>query len=93
VKKRLFVGNLNYKTTEEDIRSFFGKKGPVEYTSIIKDKWSGQSKGFGFVEMKTEAAAQSAIALDGCEFMGRKLTVNEAKDRQTQDRREKAPAR
>jgi RNA recognition motif-containing protein len=76
----IYVGNLSYETTEGDLRSAFEQFGAVESVSIIKDKFSGQSKGFGFVEMPTKAEGQSAIeALNGKEKNGRTLKVNEAR--------------
>lgn len=79
----LYVGNLSYDATEEDLRRAFEAFGHVDSASIIKDKYSGESKGFGFVEMPDAAEAKKAIAgLDGKEFKGRTLTVNEARPRE-----------
>jgi RNA recognition motif-containing protein len=76
----IYVGNLSYKTTEEDLRSAFEQFGAVASVSIIKDKFSGQSKGFGFVEMSSKGEGQSAIdGLNGKENNGRALKVNEAR--------------
>jgi len=76
----IYVGNLSYETTEEDLRSAFEQFGAVESISIIKDKFSGQSKGFGFVEMSSKAEGKSAIdGLNGKENNGRALKVNEAR--------------
>jgi RNA recognition motif-containing protein len=78
----IYVGNLSYEITEEDLRLAFGQFGAVESVNIIKDKFSGQSKGFGFVEMPSKAEGQSAIdGLDGKEKKGRALKVNEARPR------------
>jgi RNA recognition motif-containing protein len=78
----IYVGNLPYEITEEDLRLAFGQFGAVESVNIIKDKFSGQSKGFGFVEMPSKAEGQSAIdGLDGKEKKGRALKVNEARPR------------
>jgi RNA recognition motif-containing protein len=78
----IYVGNLSYETTEEDLRLAFGEFGTVESVNIIKDKFSGQSKGFGFVEMPSKAEGQSAIeGLNGKENKGRTLNVNEARPR------------
>ena len=78
----IYVGNLSYEVNEEDLQEAFQAFGQVESTRIIKDKYSGQSKGFGFVEMPTEAEAQSAINdLNGKELKGRTLNVNEARPR------------
>jgi RNA recognition motif-containing protein len=76
----IYVGNLSYETTEEELRSAFEQFGAVESVSIIKDKFSGQSKGFGFVEMPAKTEGQSAIeGLNGKERNGRTLKVNEAR--------------
>jgi RNA recognition motif-containing protein len=78
----IYVGNLSYNIKEEDLRSAFEQFGAVESVNIIKDKFSGQSKGFGFVEMPSATEGQSAIAgLNGTEKDGRDLKVNEARPR------------
>ena len=78
----IYVGNLSYEITEEDLRLAFEQFGAVEAVKIIKDKFSGQSKGFGFVEMPSGAEGQSAIdGLNGKEKKGRTLKVNEARPR------------
>ena len=78
----IYVGKLSYEVTEEDIWLAFEPFGQVESATIIKDKYSGQSKGFGFVEMPSKAEAQSAIdGLNGTELKGRTLNVNEARYR------------
>jgi RNA recognition motif-containing protein len=83
----IYVGNLSYEITEEDLRLAFEPFGQVESAAIIKDKYSGQSKGFGFIEMPSKAEAQSAIeGLNGKELKGRTLNVNEARPR-TESRR------
>jgi RNA recognition motif-containing protein len=77
---KLYVGGLPYSSQEDDIKSHFAQAGEVVSAIIIKDKMSGRSKGFGFVEMATEEGAQKAIEMfNGQEFEGRKLTVNEAR--------------
>ena len=84
---RIYVGNLSNEVTEEDLRLAFEPFGQVESAAIIKDKYSGQSKGFGFVEMPSKAEAQSAIdGLNGTELKGKTLNVNEARPR-TESRR------
>jgi len=84
----IYVGNLSYTITEDDLRQAFEAFGQVTSASIIKDKFSGQSKGFGFVEMPSKEEAQAAItALNGKEMKGRNLSVNEARPR-TDDRRQ-----
>ncbi len=78
----IYVGNLSYEVTEEDLQQAFEAFGQVESVNIIKDKFSGRSKGFGFVEMPDKANAQSAInELNGKELKGRTLNVNEARPR------------
>jgi RNA recognition motif-containing protein len=79
---KIYVGNLAYQVTEEDLKQAFGAFGQVESANIIKDKYSQQSKGFGFVEMPSSTEAQASIAgLNGQELKGRALKVNEAKPR------------
>ncbi len=79
---KIYVGNLSYEVTEEDLRMALEQFGQVESVTIIKDKHSGQSKGFGFVEMPSKAEGQSAIeGLNGKELKGRALNVNEARPR------------
>lgn len=79
---KIYVGNLSYQVTEEDLRAAFKAFGEVESAIIIKDQFSGQSKGFGFVEMPSQAEAQAAITgLHEKELNGRTLTVNEARPR------------
>ena len=78
--KKLYVGGLSYNTQEDTLRDEFSKAGTVESASIIIDKMSGRSKGFGFVEMSTDEDAQKAIEMfNGKELDGRTLTVNEAR--------------
>src|SRR5438067_10395568 len=80
--KKLYVGNLGYAVTDSDLLKMFEPHGTVESAQIIMDRETGRSKGFGFVEMKTDQEAQAAIAaLNGHEADGRALTVNEAKPR------------
>ncbi|HUH66497.1 MAG TPA: RNA-binding protein [Syntrophales bacterium] len=88
----IYVGNLPYALTEDDLRQAFGEFGQVASVSIIKDQSTGHSKGFGFVEMPVLEEAQAAIgALNGKEMKGRKLNVNEARPR-SDDRRGGRPA-
>jgi len=83
----IYVGNLSYNVSEEDLKTAFEAFGQVTSASIIKDKFSGQSKGFGFVEMPTKEEAQAAITgMNGKEMKGRTLNVNEARPR-SDDRR------
>jgi RNA recognition motif-containing protein len=81
-RMNIYVGNLSRDVTEEDLRQAFEAFGQVASVSIITDKFSGESRGFGFVEMPVQAEAQSAIGdLNGKELKGRALTVNEARPR------------
>jgi RNA recognition motif-containing protein len=85
--KKIYVGNMNYATTEDELSALFSQYGDVTSVNIIKDKYTGQAKGFGFVEMAQDDAAVAAIsALDGKDFGGRKLRVNEAENRPRRDR-------
>ena len=78
--KRLYVGSLPYSTTEDELREAFSQAGTVESATVIIDKMTGRSKGFGFVEMSTDDEAQKAIDMwHGKEFGGRNLVVNEAR--------------
>jgi RNA recognition motif-containing protein len=77
---KLYVGGLAYSVTEGRLQELFSAHGTVESANVISDKFTGQSRGFGFVEMSASAEAQKAIAaLNGTQFEGRTLTVNEAK--------------
>ena len=79
---KIYVGNMSYDTTEEDLKLACEAFGKVESATIIKDKFSGQPKGFGFVEMSSKAEGQAAIdGLNGKELKGRTLNVNEARPR------------
>jgi RNA recognition motif-containing protein len=81
--KNIYVGNLSYQTTEDDLHSAFSAFGSVERVSIIRDRESGQSRGFGFVEMPNGEEAEKAIqAMNGRELSGRALNVNEARPRE-----------
>jgi RNA recognition motif-containing protein len=81
--KKLYVGNLSFNSTEDSLNAKFSEYGNVDSVKIITDRDTGRSKGFGFIEMESDDAAQEAIAqLDGQEFEGRNLRVNEAKPRE-----------
>jgi len=83
---RLYVSGLPYAVTEEQLHELFSQHGTVASARIITDRFSGRSRGFGFVEMGSEAEAQAAMeALDGTELQGRMLKVNEAHERRTRD--------
>lgn len=82
----IYVGNLPYRTKEEDLKSVFEKHGEVISTKIIMDRETGKSKGFGFVEMANVSDGQAAIkAMDGVDFEGRDLVVNPARPREKKD--------
>ena len=79
----IYVGNLPYGVTEDDLQNTFSEFGEVSSVKIITDRYSGQSKGFGFVEMPNDSEAQAAItALNGTELKGREIKVNEARPRE-----------
>ena len=81
--KKLYVGNLTYNVNESDLEALFAQFGTVQSAQIIVDRETNRSKGFGFVEMDTDAQAQAAIqGLNASEHNGRNLTVNEAKPRE-----------
>lgn len=83
----IYVGNLSHDATEDDLRQAFEAFGQVETANVIKDRFSGESRGFGFVEMPSRNEAQTAIlSLNGKDLKGRVVTVNEARPR-TSDRR------
>lgn len=77
--KKLFVGNLAWETTSDDLRAFFSAYGNVIDAVVIKDKMTGRSRGFGFVEFETEAEAQKAVEANGKDLKGRNMNVNMAK--------------
>ena len=87
--KKLFVGGLSYETTEVTLKETFSQAGTVESATVIIDKMSGRSKGFGFVEMSSEEEAQKAIEMfNGKEIDGKNVTVNEAKPLESRPRRD-----
>lgn len=79
--KKLYVGNLPFSTTEQELRGMFEKHGTVQSVNVIIDRETGRSRGFGFVEMEEASAEAAQKALDGTEMSGRTLRVNEAHDR------------
>jgi cold-inducible RNA-binding protein len=88
MEKKLYVGNISFKATEEDIRELFARSGEVESVKIITDAHTGNPKGFGFIEMATEEDAKKAVAeLNGTTFMERTLSVAEAKPQQPREKR------
>jgi cold-inducible RNA-binding protein len=78
---KLYVGNLPFTATEDSVRALFAPHGTVEKVSLITDRDTGQARGFGFVEMSTADASRAMQALNGSDFGGRPLKVNEAQDR------------
>ena len=83
MEAKLYVGNLSHSTTEDDLRTLFAQAGAVKSVTIIKDRDTGRSKGFGFVEMESAEDAQSAInKFHGTQFQDRTLTVNIARPRE-----------
>ena|SRR5688572_20227912 len=79
MSKKLYVGNLSFQTTEDDISNAFASFGAVESVSIITDRDTGRSKGFGFVVMEEDGADKAIASLNGSQLDGRTLTVNEAR--------------
>lgn len=80
--KKIYVGNLPWSTTSASLETLFAQHGPVASAEVISDRETGRSRGFGFVEMQTDAGCEAAIAaLNGVEVDGRALTVNEARER------------
>lgn len=80
--RRLFVGNLAFETTDDDLRKMFAAAGTCDTAAVIKDRTTGRSRGFGFVEMSTDEEARRAIAeLNNKELQGRNISVSEARER------------
>ena len=78
----IYVGNLPFTTTSQDLEGLFGQFGSVDSASVVNDRETGRSRGFGFVEMDNEAGAKAIENLDGKDFDGRNLKVNEARPRE-----------
>lgn len=90
--KKLYVGSIPFQASEEDLQELFSRAGEVESVRIINDSQTGQSKGFGFIEMATEEDAKKAISdLNGTTFMERTIVVNEARPQQPRDNRRGGP--
>jgi RNA recognition motif-containing protein len=86
----IYIGNLNWTASVEDLRTLFSTYGEVSSVNIVNDKFTGRSKGFGFVEMPDAGGAQRAIdSLNGQSFMQRNITVNEARPREERPQRER----
>ncbi len=80
---KLYVGNLSFRVSSEDLQEYFGAAGPVESANVVYDRETGRSRGFGFVEMASEDAATAAIAqFNGQDYDGRNIVVNEARPRE-----------
>jgi RNA recognition motif-containing protein len=84
--KKLFVGNLSFSTTENDLRTLFAQYGTVHSVKLISDRETGRPRGFGFIEMDGDAALAAIQNLDGKDFGGRGIRVNEARERERDDR-------
>lgn len=85
---QIYVGNMSYGTTENDLKELFGQFGDVDSVKIITDRETGRAKGFGFIAMNDDSAANTAIEeLNGKDFDGRTLRINEAKPREERPRR------
>ena len=88
MSKKLYVGNLSFQTSSEDLQQLFSQAGTVESASVVEDRETGRSRGFGFVEMATAEEGQAAIQqFNGKEVNGRSLTVNEARPREDRGNR------
>ncbi|MEW6402727.1 MAG: RNA-binding protein [Chloroflexota bacterium] len=87
MENKLYVGNLPYTATEDDLKNHFSQAGTVTSVALIKDRATGRAKGFGFVEMASADEAQKAITMfNGQDFMGRTITVNVARPREERPR-------
>ena len=87
MSRRLYAGNLNFEISDTALREIFGRAGGVENAQVMKDRWTGLSRGFGFIDMMTVEDAAAAISeLDGAEVMGRTLRVALAKPREGSSR-------
>ena len=85
--KSIYVGNLSYEASEQEVSDLFEQYGEVRSVRLIKDRETGRARGFGFVEMGADAADKAIEALEGQMFLGRNLKVNEAKPREPRERR------
>lgn len=82
MSRKIYVGNMNYATTEDSLRELFARFGRVDSVSVVVDRATGQARGFAFVEMDSEESARAAIQkLNGQDFEGRKLRINEAQEK------------
>lgn len=85
-QSKIYVGNLSYSVTQEDLHQFFSQFGDIEEAIVINDRLTGRSKGFGFVHFHSPEAAQAALAMDNQPFEGRNLKVNLAKEESRESR-------
>jgi RNA recognition motif-containing protein len=85
--KTIYVGNLPFSATEDDVRNLFAQHGTVHSVKMITDRETGKPRGFGFVEIEQDGANAAVEALNGAEFQGRNLRVNEAREKTTTRRR------
>lgn len=85
--KKIYVGNLSYRVTEDELHSAFAPFGAIETINLITDRYTGESKGFAFVSFESQSAAQNALSMDGKELKGRKLKVNMAREKTDDTRR------
>ena len=84
VNQKIYVGNLPYSTTDQELQDLFANHGNVQSSSVVTDRYTGRSRGFGFVEMESAEEAQQAIsALNGTDYGGRNLVVNEARPKES----------
>lgn len=83
MSKNIYVGNLSWSTSDSDLQSMFSQYGQVTSAHVIEDRATGRSRGFGFVEMDAEGARKAIDALNGADFQGRNLKVNEAQPRES----------
>jgi cold-inducible RNA-binding protein len=87
MSNKLYVGNLSFRVTSEDLQEYFGAAGDVQSANVVQDRETGRSRGFGFVEMASESDANAAIAqFNGQEYDGRNMVVNEARPREDRPR-------
>lgn len=83
MNQKLYVGNLSYATTDQELQDLFAQHGTVQSANVVTDRYTGRSRGFGFVEMGSEEEAKQAIeAINGTDFQGRNLVVNEARPKE-----------
>lgn len=87
MSKNIYVGNLSWSTSDSDLHALFSQYGQVNSAHVIEDRETGRSRGFGFVEMDEEGARKSIQALNGADFQGRNLKVNEAQPRESRPAR------